>query len=461
MQTLKTSLIVGLILIIPAMAQKGLVITKIGARDNAYGVIVQPDGKILAAGVSYRDRESGFALVRYLSNGSPDATFGLNGRVTTRFGNGDDKAYALALQGDGKIVVTGSSYNGKTTDFAVARYKSNGNPDPGFGTAGLVRIDIAGGDDRANGVVVAPSGTIFIAGTAQVGKTNDFAVVSLTNQGTLSTTFGKRGQVITEFGAADDYAYGICLQPDGRLIVAGHSMLGDSTVFTVARYKANGQLDETWGTGQGRVYTSIGPYNDNAYAVTLQTDGKILVAGSSSNGKDQDFAVVRYLANGSLDFDFGTDGKVRTSMGPGIDNIYSVTVQPNGKIVAAGSYFNGFDFDIAVARYEASGILDSSFGGEGRMTLEMGYRYDAAYSVAIQNDGRLIVAGVTNDSVNYGFALVRFKATGRIDPTFVGDTESQRLVARATLASERARNGQTVTAEMGLGSIRNLMPPTK
>ncbi|MBI1862108.1 MAG: hypothetical protein HYR96_14435 [Deltaproteobacteria bacterium] len=444
-----------------AQIQKGLVITKIGARDNAYAVAVQPDGKIVAAGVTYRDRDSAFALVRYLSDGTPDKNFGVNGRVTTKFGSGDDKAYALAVQKDGRILVGGSAYNGKDTDYAVARYRTDGSPDATFGTGGATRVDVAGGDDRASGIVVTPAGVIYVAGTAHVGKTNDFAIVALSSTGELHPGFGTLGKVTTEFGTGDDYAYGVALQNDGRLVVAGHSMIGDSNVFTVARYLPNGTLDASWGSGQGRVYTSIGPYNDNAYAVTLQGDGKVLVAGSSSNGKDQDFAVVRYLNNGSLDPDFGAEGKVRTPMGPGIDNIYGVAVQANGKIVAAGSYFNGFDFDIAVVRYETTGRLDSTFGAGGKVGVEMAYRYDAAYSVALQKDGKVLVGGVTNDSVNYGFAVARFTNNGKMDGTFHGDVESQTLVARGMAASDKARYRQSITAEAGLKSLLNLMPPTK
>lgn len=441
--------------------QKGLVITKIGARDNAYAVAVQNDGKIVAAGVTYREKDSAFAVVRYLQGGSPDKSFGINGRVTAKFGNGDDKAYAVTIQTDGKILVAGSGYNGKNTDFAIARFLTDGSPDKTFGHLGATRVDIAGGDDRATALCVTANGVIYISGTAHVGKTDDFAVVALSSTGELHPGFGKQGKIMTEFGTGDDYAYGLSLQPDGRIVVAGHSMIGDSNVFTVARYLPNGTLDVSWGTGQGRVYTSIGPYNDNAYSIALQPDGKVIVAGATSNGKDQEFAVVRYLPNGALDSGFGKEGKVRTKMGPGIDTLYGVAVQSNGKIIAAGSSFNGYDFDIAVVRYEESGKLDPTFGNHGTRSIEMMYRYDAGYGVVLQRDGKVVIAGVTNDSVNYGFAIARLTGNGKVDATFVGDVESQTLVARGMAASERARNEQSVTAEAGLNALFNLMPPTK
>ncbi|MEH2208188.1 MAG: putative Ig domain-containing protein [Nostoc sp.] len=355
----------------------GKVTTDIGTNttDIAYSIALQDDGKILVAGVS----TSNFAVVRYNSNGSLDTSFGTAGKVTTNLGS-TDIAYSIALQDDGKILVAGVS----SSNFAVVRYNSNGSLDTSFGTAGTV-INNLGSSDIAYSVALQDDGKILLAGVSN----SNFAVLRYNSNGSLDTNFGTAGKVITNLGSTD-IARSIALQDDGKILVAGVS----NNNFAVVRYNSNGSLDTSFGTA-GTLINNLGS-TDIAYSIALQDDGKILLVGVSNNN----FAVVRYNSNGSLDTNFGTAGKVITNLG-GTDIAYSVSVQANGKIIVAGSSSNNF----ALVRYNSNGSLDTNFNTTGIITTDIGTNTtDNAYAL-IQHDGTITVAGVSANN----FAVARYR----------------------------------------------------
>lgn len=179
-------------------------------------------------------------------------------------------------------------------------------------------------------------------------------------------------------------------------------------------YAAPGDPDATFGSG-GNVITSFGSYADLGQAVTVQSDGRIIVAGSAGNGSDTDFALVRYTASGELDTSFNESGKLTTSIGNGDDAVNGVVVQSDGKIVVAGYAHNGTNYDIAVVRYLSSGSLDTSFNGTGKITTAIGTNHDFANSVALQSDGKIIVAGHSWNGSNYDAVVVRYASTGALD----------------------------------------------
>jgi len=181
---------------------------------------------------------------------------------------------------------------------------------------------------------------------------------------------------------------------------------------------APGDLDPAFGAG-GKVTTPIGSAHDRGDSVALQSDGKIVVGGFSWNGSDYDFALVRYSASGALDAGFGTSGKVTTRIGGGQDRGYSVALQSDSKIIVAGSSDNGSGWDFALVRYTASGALDEDFGTAGQVITPIGISTDFGQSVALQSDGRIVVAGYSlNASGNSDFALVRYLSNGALDATF-------------------------------------------
>jgi uncharacterized delta-60 repeat protein len=229
------------------------------------------------------------ALVRYNANGALDTGFGTGGKVKAPPGS----ANAAALQRDGKILAAGAVPSGAATDFALARYNPNGTLDASFGTGGKVTTSIGPGNDSISGIGVQADGKIVVGGTTFNGTSEDFAVARYNANGSLDTTFGSGGKVTTSLGAFNDRANDLALQPDGKIVVVGNTFKSkDAAAFAVVRYNANGTLDPTFGTG-GKVITAVGA-NDFAAAVAIQPDGKVLVAGNTSDLVHTDLALVRY-----------------------------------------------------------------------------------------------------------------------------------------------------------------------
>ncbi|MDZ8140820.1 MAG: DUF4347 domain-containing protein, partial [Nostoc sp. DedQUE04] len=371
-----------------SFSSDGKVTTDLGfiAIDIGRSVALQTDGKIIVAGDSNGD----FALVRYNTDGSLDTSFNSNGKVTTDLGLlSIDIGYSLAIQADGKIIVAGT--NG--TDFALARYNSNGSLDTSFSSDGKVTTGFGLTIDIAHSTTVQADGKIIVAGT----DGTDFALARYNSNGSLDTSFSSDGKVTTDFGLlAIDIVYSTAVQADGKIIVAGVSN-GD---FALARYNSNGSLDTSF-SSDGKVTTDFGLLAiDIVYSTVVQADGKILVAGES-NG---DFALARYNSDGSLDTSFSSDGKVTTDFGLLPNEIaYSLAVQADGKILVAGVSNN----DFALVRYNSDGSIDTTFDNDGKVSTDLGLgllTLDIAYGLVQQPDGKIIVAGTDGTD----FAVVRY-----------------------------------------------------
>ena len=335
--------------------------------------------------------------------GDLDTSFSGDGKVRTGFGGRGDTAVAVVVQLDGKIVVAGESFDlssGTDSDFALVRYLPNGALDTSFSADGRVRSDF-GGTESASALALQPDGKIVVAGTLFPSFGGDFLLARYRPNGTLDTTFGGIGWVTTDLGDFE-LASAVVLQPDGKIIVAGES----SGNFALARYLPNGSLDATF-NGSGWVTTDFGDF-ETASAVVLQPDGKIIVAGESSGN----FALARYLPNGSLDATFSADGKVRTNLGA-IEFASAVALQPNGKIVVAGASNTSLGADFALARYLPNGALDTTFSGNGWVTTDLG-DFDEAFSMALQPDGKIVVVGESGGA----FVMVRYMPDGAVDPAF-------------------------------------------
>jgi uncharacterized delta-60 repeat protein len=383
----------------PSFGNGGKVITSFsnsvgGRHSRAYAMAIQSDGKIVVAGER--------TLVRYNKDGSLDTLFGLGGKVTTPT---DTSFNAVAIQSDGKIVIAGWIIAGNA-DFALIRYNTDGSLDTSFGTnGGIVVTTISGSADIAHAVAILSDGRIIAAGASGPYPSVDFAVVRYNPDGSLDSTFGTGGKVVTDISGLPNIAYSMAIQADGKVVAAGYSGLSDRD-FALVRYNTDGTLDNSFGTG-GRVTTSIGSKEDRAYAVAVQSDGRVVAAGFTFSGSSNDFALTRYNTDGSLDSSFGTGGKVITPVGSS-SSIYAVAIQSNGKIVAVGG--SGF----ALARYNTNGSLDSSFGSGGKVTTLIGNGISEARAVAIQPDGKIVAAGTITyiqggDGISGSdFALARY-----------------------------------------------------
>src|SRR5262245_10342522 len=375
--------------------------------DVGYPVALQPDGKIVVAGEAGCCRSNPtFALARYDPDGSLDATFGDGGKVTTDPSPGDDVIFGLAIQPDGKILSAGTtSYEA----FALVRYESDGSLDTGFGTNGVAITDVTPKADFAYAMALQPDGKIVLAGDVGCcGPRRRFGVVRYNADGSLDTSFGGDGSVTTDISAYPDDALAMALQPDGKIVVAGGAGFGKPNErFVLVRYGTDGSLDAGFG-GDGVVLTNLTPKPDVAFGIAVQPDGRIVAAGGARLGPGNPvWGLARYDADGSLDTSFDGDGKVLTDFTRGDDDAYSVAVQPDGRIVAAGQA-GSFNTRFALARYHPDGSLDTDFGGDGRITTDLTRGYDSAYAVVVQPGGEIVAAGTAGFA---RFAVARYLAS--------------------------------------------------
>ena len=318
--------------------------------DHAYSVAIQSDGKIVLAGASDSTGHDDFALYRYNTDGSLDASFGTGGKVVTSFMSQDDVVRSVAIQSDGKIVVAGETKNGTFDEFALARYNSDGTLDTSFDGDGKVITNSNNNGDHAYSVAIQSDGKIVLAGASDSTGHDDFALYRYNTDGSLDASFGTGGKVVTSFMSQDDVVRSVAIQSDGKIVVAGETKNGTFDEFALARYNSDGTLDTSF-DGDGKVITNSNNNGDHAYSVAIQSDGKILLAGASDNTGNDDFALYRYDTDGSLDTSFGTGGKVVTAVGGGGDIGTSVAIQSDGKIVVAGHSENGGYYDFALVRY--------------------------------------------------------------------------------------------------------------
>jgi uncharacterized delta-60 repeat protein len=383
------------------------------ARINA--LAVQSDGKIVAVGMP-TDLAGAvdFALTRYTSDGALDDTFGTGGRVITDFFGKDDEAFGVAIQPDGRTLVVGRSRN-VTADFAVARYNPNGTLDNTFGSEGKVTTDFFGASDFGKAIALQPDGKFVVAGYAFLsGGSVDIAVARYNSDGSLDTSFGTSGKAIANFGNPGGEGRAVIIQPDGKIVVAG--IAPNAQDFALVRFDSNGALDASFGVN-GRVTTDFNGFTDFANALVLQADGKLVAAGfaNDSNGS-RDIALARYNSNGSLDTSFGAGGKVTTDFFGNLDQANGLALEPSGKILAAGYALgsNGNAFDFGVVRYNVDGSLDSSFGSTGKATTDFYGGVDAANAVVVAG-GKIIAAGFairsTGSTTVSDFALARYYST--------------------------------------------------
>jgi len=376
--------------------------------DGARSVALQPDGKIVAAGYGFRGTASDFVLVRYNANGSLDTSFDTDGKVTTpRPASGG--ATAVALLTDGRILTAGYDANDTDSDFALLRYNLNGTLDTSFGTEGHTSADIGQSYASAQSVALQPDGRIVAAGSVFNGSDTDFALIRYHADGSLDTSFGVEGKVTTPILARDAIAYAVALQPDGKIVAAGDA----SSSSALARYHPDGSLDSSF-DGDGKVTSASG----DVRGLALQADGKIVTGGTIFIGGRNVFALTRYQADGSLDLSFDADGRVATPVLGSFDRADAFLLQPDGKMVLAGTARNGTAFEFALVRYLPDGALDTSFDGDGKVTTPIRDAEDIINAVALQPDGKIIAAGYAANGEEDEFALVRYNSDGSLDTSF-------------------------------------------
>lgn len=372
---------------------------------------LQNDGKVVLAGLT-SDVATGsiqLALARYNADGTPDAAFGSSGVVSTSVGDAGAQANSVVVQPDGMLVVGGTRFSRAGPDeLLVARYTSDGTLDTGFGTGGLTATPVGAGPSSAAAIALQHDGRIIAVGTAFAnGPTDDdFALVRYRPDGQLDPAFGQDGVVTTDLTSGDaaspslDHATALALQADGRIVVGGFTR-GETQAFAVARYTADGAPDLTFGSG-GLV--KIPAREPQVSAIALQPSGTVALAGSSASNErgTAPFVLVRLRADGAPDASFGGDGLVTTNFDGSRSGARAVVAQPDGRLITGGAKFGAPsasgdalpESGFALTRYNADGSLDTSFGTNGRATSSVGDAGAVPVALAVQADGKIVAAGL-------------------------------------------------------------------
>jgi uncharacterized delta-60 repeat protein len=348
-----------------------------------------------------------------------DPTFGTGGRVTTPV---IGALTSTAVDSQGRIIVGGYMQIGAYDDFAVARYSTAGTLDTSFGATGVVTIDF-GNESRAVGVALDSLGRIVVAGIVANGTTSDFAVARLTAAGALDPSFDNDGKQTIDFAGAQDRAGAVTIDSLDRIVVAGGTYNGSNSNFAVARLTAAGALDANF-DGDGKQTIAFGALGSDANGVAVDSQDRVVFAGTTSNGSNTDFAVVRLTAAGALDASFDGDGKQTINFGL-VDQANGVAIDSLDRVLVAGWKYdppNG-SYDFAVARLTVAGAPDASFDGDGKQTIDFGSDHiEEAYGVAVDSRDRVVVAGGAEYPLSLlDFAVARLTSAGTLDSNFDGD----------------------------------------
>ena len=403
-----------------------------GRRDDTRGVSVRPDGRLLVGGgtVDADGLQNDLSAIRFNADGSLDSSFDSDGKLIIASDGGRVQARGMAVQPDERIVMVGVARPpSEGPRFGLVRLNPDGSFDSSFDSDGKANASIMLSYDYVASVIVQPDQKIVASGHSyhqlnlSAIASDDFSVVRLNPDGSLDTSFGVDGKVIVTQDSSEQ-AFASVLQSDGRLLVAGVSKTGNNSDFSVIRLNTDGTLDTSFDK-DGKLNISLGSDQDIARSIVRQPDGRILLAGSCSDGSKNNFCLVRLNTDGSLDTSFDSDGKLIVPVGSSDSEAYGVTVQPDGRIVVVGRALVDGNWDASVIRLNSDGTLDTTFDNDGKWILPLGTGNDLASSVSVQPDGRIVVAGQAGgENSTSRYALVRLNADGSMDTTFNGSTSN-------------------------------------
>jgi uncharacterized delta-60 repeat protein len=442
---------------------------------NLTAAAVQPDGKVLVAGDHYSPSSTtwnNFWLGRINPDGTADTTFGTGGSVIVDISGQYDYGTSILVQGDGKIVVGGRSLNtvGTISDFALVRLNSDGTLDNGaagdstpgdaFGTGGKVLKHVGSYvHNYLTAMTLQPDGKIVAAGYTErqsLGNTT-FALARFNVDGSADAGFGSSGAIATTFPDVNDLdrGIGVALQSDGKIVVVGETISVSDYNFGVARYTTSGALDTTF-DGDGMMASGTA-FIGTASDVAIDANGRFVLGGKKMVGSGSDWALVRLDATGAFDTTFGTNGIVQTTIGLTANSISvrDLSLLPDGRIVAAGtSYMTATNVDFSLARYNANGTLDPTFGTGGKTTTDFDTQANwlgNAYSgggggMAVGPDGSIVLAGCQSNlgyvAKYYGTPPAKVVAVTNVAPTLtIGGADTVPEGADYTLALARTDPG--------------------
>ncbi|MBW3622556.1 MAG: hypothetical protein KY468_04005 [Armatimonadetes bacterium] len=404
-----------------SFGSNGVVLNTFQGKKSGFTAMERlPDGKILVAGTADGD----IGLARFTPDGHLDLSFGEGGTITYDQGR-HEYATDLVIQPDGKIIVAGGMLEdspGSTTYFLALRFTPDGRLDTTFGIEGKVRFTMGSSVNDTRSVALQSDGKIILGGTTGGYNSFRFALARLNQDGSFDSGFGNDGKVLTSI-MHSSVLRDLALQPDGKIVAGGitsNANFDEPENFALVRYKENGSLDETFGN-QGTVRTSLGErFFAIAENLLLQPDGKIILGGRKLRlfpAPVSDFLMIRYTLTGAMDTAFGDRGIVVTDWGEQI-SLSAMTVQPDGKIVAAGAGIAYPVGDVLLARYHSDGTLDEMFGEGGRLRTHLG-GYEYTSSIHSFSNDRLLAAG--SSISNTGHTAFGFLTQFYVGPLIPGD----------------------------------------
>lgn len=399
--------------LITSFGNSGIVSTDFsGYYESSVKCIALNSGDIIVAGSANQK----IGIAKYLNNGNSDIAFGNNGKIIDYVGNAMDEAEKILLQPDGKIISLIKILNGANYGVAVLRSaNASGSDDLSFGNNGIFKFFIPNNDIEPKSMFIQQDGKIVITGIIkdELNGIYDFITIRVNSNGTLDNSFGTNGFVQTDYSFSSfDQANSVVVLNDGSILISGVAEFG----FAMLKYDSNGMLDNNFGIN-GKVMTNIGSNYSYGTDMAIQSNGKIIVAGYTYNGTDNDIALVRYNTDGSIDNTFGTNGIVTHDILNISNTTRSIKIQADGKIVIAADNFDGTYNDMLLARYNSNGTIDNTFNTSGYVVSGLSNN-DYANSLLIQSDGKIVVAGSSYSSSNRLQALLRYNTNGNIDNTF-------------------------------------------
>ncbi|MBL8813567.1 MAG: cadherin domain-containing protein, partial [Planctomycetaceae bacterium] len=366
-----------------------------------------------------RQRAESLETRALLSAGDLDPSFGTGGIVEHSWGSATDEAYAEAIQANGQIVVAGYSFNSSQRNMKVDRFNADGTRDTTFGVGdGLLTGGVGTGVSFATAVAIQPADQfIVVAGIAS----DTVFVQRLKTDGTPDSAFGGGGTVLASTGTYANMVHTMLIQPDGRIVVGGEfysSSTGNLDSFLM-RLNTDGAVDTSFGTDGIFRYSHSGNIEE-LHSVAIQPDGKLVIAGTSYSGSEYDAYLARVTSDGHLDASFSP----LTYFTEKNDRFEHVELQPNGAIIATGWQAGLGTANVVVVRTDANGQYDSSFSGDGIQTFNFGGTYDYGLSSVLRADGKLVIAGgahttdTTHTTESQNLALARLNPDGSMDSSF-------------------------------------------
>ncbi|WP_136806692.1 delta-60 repeat domain-containing protein [Desulfosediminicola flagellatus] len=338
-----------------------------------------------------------------------DTTFGENGVAITDMGFGDDEAFDLIVQPDGKIIVTGFSYNGAVKNLSVGRYLADGTLDTEFNNGGMATFSFGSGDTIGRALALQEDGSIVIAGSTENGD-QDMAVVRLTKDGDLDSTFGSNGHVILSYKDGDEFANTVAVTPQGAIVVSGSKSRDNSDVAAVVvRLESDGDVDSLFGEDGQKLFER--PYDISSNALSLKSNGEILIAGSNSSNGGYAGSLLQLNSSGSPDPVFGRNGEVILNIAGNDIELFDSLIAQDEKIMAAGYIHNGSYRVPILVRFLENGDVDASFGREGFVYGDMGYD-GVAYDLVQRPDGSFLMTGYELTPAGKDMILIEVDESG-------------------------------------------------